>query len=61
MKFKVGDRVRCTRNVSIFDTVVGIIETKRYMAGRFSNTKYENMKKVIYTIKEEDIKKRQQG
>lgn len=59
---EIGDYA-IVENASDFDLikVVGRIETKSYMAGIFSNTKYENMKKVVCAIKEEDIKKNQQG
>ena len=36
--------------------VVGLVRTKETMASKFSNTKYENMKKVVDAISEGIIK-----
>lgn len=59
---KIGDYA-IVESANGFDLikVVGIIETKRYMAGRFSNTKYENMKKSYIYNKRRRYKKEATG
>lgn len=37
--------------------VIGITKTREYSTGHFSNTKYENMKKVIGAFSKEKIEK----
>lgn len=37
--------------------VIGIVLTTEKEASKFSNTRYENMKKTIYPISKEDIER----